>query len=94
VTCGHLALHQSLAAQGLGPAVAAVRQFGEFEYAARSWPRAFRVAAKAEVLPGERAAAGGLPAKDNECFVATSLRGPSPRTIYQQDSCARGQAEN
>lgn len=49
---GHLALHQSLAAQGLGPAVAAVRQFGEFEYAAKSWPQAFRVVVKAEVLPG------------------------------------------
>jgi len=87
---GHLALHQSLAAQGLGPAVAAVRLFGEFEYAARSWPQAFRVVVKAEVLPGT----GGLPAKDNERFVVTSLRGPSPRTIYQQDYCARGQAEN
>lgn len=87
---GHLALHQSLAAQRLGPAVAAVRQFGEFEYAARSWPQAFRVVVKAEVLPGT----GGLPAKDNERFVVTSLRGPSPRTIYQQDYCARGQAEN
>lgn len=87
---GHLALHQSLAAQGLEPAVAAVRQFGEFEYAARSWPQAFRVVVKAEVLPGS----GGLPAKDNERFVVTSLRSPSPRTIYQQDYCARGQAEN
>ena len=87
---GHLALYQSLAAQGLGPAVAAVRLFGEFEYAARSWPQAFRVVVKAEVLPGT----GGLPAKDNERFVVTSLRGPSPRTIYQQDYCARGQAEN
>jgi len=33
---GHLNLHRSLAAQGLGPAVAAVRLFGEFEYAAKS----------------------------------------------------------
>ena len=30
---GHLALHRSLAVQGFGPAVAAVRLFGEFEYA-------------------------------------------------------------
>lgn len=87
---GHLNLHRSLAAQGLGPAVAAVRLFGDFEYAAKSWPQAFRVVVKAEVLPG----GGGLPGKDNERFVVTSLRGPSPRTLYQQDYCARGQAEN
>lgn len=87
---GHLNLHRSLAAQGLGPAVAAVRLFGEFEYAAKSWPQAFRVVVKAEVLPGS----GGLPDKDNERFVVTSLRGPSPRTLYQQEYCARGQTEN
>ena len=52
--------------------------------------QAFRVVLKAEVLPSS----GGLPAKDNERFVVTSLRGPSPRTLYQQDYCARGQAEN
>lgn len=87
---GHLDLHQSLAAHGLGPSVAAVRLFGEFEYAARSWPQAFRVVLKAEVLPG----CCGLPAKDNARFVVTTQRGPSPRTLYQQDYCARGQAEN
>jgi hypothetical protein len=86
---GHLALRRSLAAQGLGPAVAAVRLFGEFEYAAKSWPQAFRVVLKAEVLPGRF----GAPDKDNERFVVTSMRGPSPRTLYQQDYCARGQAE-
>ena len=86
---GHLALHRSLAAQGLGPAVVAVRLFGEFEYAAKSWPQAFRVVLKAEVLPGSN----GVPDKDNERFVVTSMRGPSPRTLYQQEYCARGQAE-
>lgn len=70
--------------------MAAVRFFGDFEYAAKSWPQAFRVVVKAEVLPGN----GGLSAKDNERFVVTSLRGPSARTLYQQDYCARGQAEN
>lgn len=87
---GHLALRRSLAAQGLGSAVAAVRLFGEFEYAAKSWPQAFRVVLKAEVLPGS----SGVPDKDNERFVVTTMRGPSPRTLYQQDYCARGQAEN
>jgi hypothetical protein len=87
---GHLALHRTLAARGLGPAVAAVRLFGEFEYAAKSWPQAFRVVLKAEVLAGS----GGSHDKDNERFVVTSMREPSPRTLYQQDYCARGQAEN
>lgn len=87
---GHLALHRALATQGLAPAVAAVRLFGDFEYAAKTWPQAFRVVVKAEVLSGS----GALPAKDNERFVVTTLRGPSPRTLYQQDYCARGQAEN
>ena len=87
---GHLALHRSLAAQDAGPAVAAVRLFGDFEYAAKSWPQPFRVVLKAEILAGS----GGLPDKDNQRFVVTTLRGPSPRTFYQQDYCARGQAEN
>ena len=26
--------------------------------------------------------------------MVTTLRGPSPRTLYQQDYCGRGQAEN
>ena len=59
--------------------------FGEFEYAAKSWPQAFRVVLKAEVLPGSF----GAPDKDNERFVVTSMRGPSPRTLYQQEYCAR-----
>ena len=45
---------------------------------------------KAEVPPST----GGLPAKDNERFVVTTLRSASRRTLYQQDYCARGQAEN
>ena len=87
---GRLDLHRALAAQGLGPAVAAVRLFGEFGYAAKSWPQTFRVVLKAEVLPGS----GGVPDKDNERFVVTSLRGATARALYQQEYCARGQAEN
>lgn len=87
---GHLALHQSLAVRGLGPAVAAVRHFGEFEYAAGSWPQAFRVVVKAEVLAGSDV----TPAKDNQRYVVTTLRSPSPQALYQQEYCARGQAEN
>lgn len=87
---GHLALHRSLAARGLRPAVAAVRHFGEFEYAAGSWPQAYRVVVKAEVLAGSDV----VPAKDNQRFVVTTLRSPSPQALYQQEYCARGQAEN
>lgn len=87
---GHLALHQSLAAQGLGPAVASVQWFGEFDYAAKSWPQEYRVVLKAEVL----AAHDGRPAKDNQRYVVTSLRGPTPGALYQHVYCQRGQAEN
>lgn len=87
---GHLELHRSLAAQKLGPTVSAVRLFGEFEYAAKSWSQAHRVVLKAEVLAGS----AGAPDKDNERFVVTTLRSPTPSALYQQDYCARGQAEN
>ena len=87
---GHLELHQSLAAQKLGPKVSAVQLFGEFEYAAKSWSQPHRVVLKAEVLAGTN----GVPNKDNERFVVTSLRSPTPSTLYQQEYCGRGQAEN
>lgn len=77
---GHIALRRSLADQKLGPAIAAVRLFGEFEYAAKSWSQSHRVVLKAEVLAGR----DGAPDKDNERFVVTSLRSPTPRTLYQQ----------
>ena len=87
---GHLALHQSMSALKRWPDVAAVRQFGEFEYAAKSWSQAHRVVLKAEVLAGS----DGKYNKDNERFVVTTLRSPTPQTIYQQEYCGRGQAEN
>jgi len=87
---GHLDLHRSLAAHGVGPDVAAMRLFGEFEYAAKSWSQAHRVVLKAEVLAGS----DGKSDKDNERFVVTSLRSPTPSTLYQQEYCAHGQAEN
>lgn len=88
---GHLALHQSMAAQGMGPVVSSVRLFGEFDYAAKSWQQAHRVVLKAEVLAGND---NGLPAKDNQRYVVTSLRSPTPGALYQQVYCQRGQAEN
>lgn len=87
---GHLALHRSLAARGLRPAIAAVRHFGEFDYRAGSWPQAVRVIVKAEVLAGSDV----TPTKDNQRYVLTTLRSPSPRTLYQQDYYGRAQAEN
>ena len=87
---GHLELHRSLAAQGIGASVAAMRLFGEFEYAAKSWSQAHRVVLKAEVLAGRF----GGPDKDNQRYVVTTLRGPTPSALYQQEYCGRGQAEN
>jgi hypothetical protein len=87
---GHLALHQSMAAQRMRPVVSSVRLFGEFDYAAKSWPQAHRVVLKAEVLAGNT----GRPAKDNQRYVVTSLRSPTPGALYQQVYCQRGQAEN
>ncbi len=57
---------------------------------AKSWPQAYRVVLKAEVLSGSN----GLFDKDNERFVVTTLRSPSPKALYQMEYCARGQAEN
>jgi len=87
---GHLALHQSMHVQKYGPVVQSMRLFGEFEYAAKSWSQAHRVVLKAEVLAGSN----GAPNKDNERFVVTTLRSPTPNSLYQQDYCGRGQAEN
>ena len=60
------------------------RLYTEFEYAAQSWPQAWRVVLKAEVTP----------LGDNPRFVVTSLELPTAQTLYQQLYCARGQDEN
>uniref|UniRef100_UPI003CE7C5B6 transposase n=1 Tax=Massilia sp. TWR1-2-2 TaxID=2804584 RepID=UPI003CE7C5B6 len=62
----------------------AVRLFDEFTYKARSWPRAWRVLLKAEVM-----ALG-----ENTRFIVTSLTGLDAGTLYEDIYCARGQAEN
>lgn len=62
----------------------AVRLFDEFPYVARSWPKAWRVLLKAEVM------AQG----ENPRFVVTSLVGLDAGTLYEDIYCARGQAEN
>jgi hypothetical protein len=62
----------------------AVRLFDEFDYRAGSWPRAWRVLLKAEVM-----ALG-----ENPRFVVTSLAGVDAGTLYEDIYCARGQSEN
>ena len=62
----------------------AVRLFNEWDYQARSWPKAWRVLLKAEVM-----AAG-----ENKRFIVTSLPGLDAQTLYEEIYCARGQAEN
>ena len=62
----------------------AVRLFDEFAYKARSWPRAWRVLLKAEVM-----ALG-----ENTRFIVTSLPGLDAGMLYEDIYCARGQAEN
>lgn len=62
----------------------AVRLFDEFDYRAGSWPKAWRVLLKAEVM-----ALG-----ENSRFIVTSLPGLDAGMLYEDIYCARGQAEN
>lgn len=60
------------------------RLYDEVAYQAGSWPKAYRVVLKAEVM--------GL--GDNPRFVVTSLADPTPEALYRDLYCARGQDEN
>ena len=62
----------------------AVRVFHEFSYAAGSWPQAWRVIVKAEVM-----ALG-----ENPRFIVTSLASDEAGMLYEDLYCARGQTEN
>jgi Transposase DDE domain group 1 len=62
--------------------------YGETRYAAESWPAERRVIFKAEVVRAE-----GKEPKDNPRFVITNLQ-QSPRWIYEQVYCQRGEIEN
>jgi len=77
------ALHAYRQGHARGEAICSTRLFGEFEYAAGSWPKGFRVIHKAEVM-----ATG-----DNPRFIVTSLNLPSPKIAYTQLYCARGNDE-
>jgi hypothetical protein len=62
----------------------AVREYGEFNYAADTWVKEWRVLVKAEVMSlGE-----------NPRFVVTSLFGDNAKLLYEDLYCARGQCEN
>jgi len=63
---------------------AATRLYEDVEYRAGSWPCAYRVVLKAEVM-----ALG-----DNPRFVVTSLTDPTPELLYKDLYCGRGQDEN
>jgi hypothetical protein len=60
-----------------------VRRYGEFRYAARSWPVERQVLARVEASPQG----------SDSRFVVTNLAG-TPRWLYEAVYCARGQAEN
>ena len=63
---------------------AATRLYDDVDYQAGSWPKAYRVVLKAEVMNlGE-----------NPRFVVTSLEAPTPEAVYRDLYCARGQDEN
>ena len=62
--------------------------YGEGHYAAQSWRAKRRVIFKAEVVRQE-----GKDPKDNPRFVITNLQ-QSPRWIYEQVYCERGDIEN
>ena len=62
--------------------------YTEARYAAKTWAQERRVVIKAEVVR-----LSGREPRDNARFVITNLR-PSPRFVYEQVSCGRGDIEN
>ncbi len=75
--CHNAARHQRLEPHS-------TRTFHAIDYTAGSWPQAFHVVLKAEVMSqGE-----------NPRFIVTSLDTTTPDILYQDIYCARGQDEN
>jgi len=77
------ALHAYRQGLAKGETISNTRLFGEFAYAAGSWPQPFRVIHKAEVMD----------LGDNPRFIVTSLALPSPEIAYTELYCSRGNAE-
>ena len=63
---------------------AATRLYDDVDYQAGSWPTAYRVVLKAEVMS----------LGDNPRFVVTSLTEPTAEALYRDLYCASGQDEN
>lgn len=66
------------------PAPGATRLYDDLSYQAGTWPKAYRVVLKAEVM-----ALG-----ENPRFVVSSLNEPTAELLYRELYCARGQDEN
>lgn len=66
------------------PMPTSTRIYEDLSYQAGSWPSAYRVVVKAEVM--------GL--GENPRFVVSSLTAPSAQHLYQDLYCPRGQDEN
>jgi len=66
------------------PAPAVTRPYHDLDYAAQTWPQPFRVVLNAEVM-----ALGDKPR-----VVVTSLGRPTPKSLYCDLYCGRGQDEN
>ncbi len=74
--------HNAARHQRLGPH--STRTFHTIDYTAGSWPQAFNVVLKAEIMSrGE-----------NPRFIVTSLDTTTPDILYKDIYCARGQDEN
>jgi hypothetical protein len=78
------ALEVSTAARAAQVPGEKIRRFKEFYDGAASWDRVERIIARVEAGPQ------GVDTR----FIVTSLKAGSPRAIYQNIYCARGQAEN
>ncbi|MBW4036499.1 MAG: transposase, partial [Proteobacteria bacterium] len=78
------ALEASTAARAEQTPGEKVRRFKEFHDGAASWDRVERIIARVEAGPM------GVDTR----FIVTNLKAGSPRTLYQNIYCARGQAEN
>lgn len=72
------------AAQSEEVVPSSVRVFAQFDYAAASWAKEWRVIVKAEVNEY-----GEVPR-----YVVTSLTSDTPEEIYEEIYCGRGQSEN
>jgi hypothetical protein len=77
-------LEASTVARAAGANGEKLRRFKEFYDGADSWDRVERIIARVEAGPQ------GVDTR----FIVTSLKGGSPRAIYQDIYCERGQAEN